>query len=304
MNEFSITEKIENLKKEKNFLVLAHNYQTLEVQKAADFVGDSFELCKKAQSSKKENIAFCGVNFMAETASLLNPDKNVFISEKNAYCTMAQMLSEEELVSIKEKHPRVPVVCYINSTVGVKALSDVVCTSSNAVKIVRKLGAKQIIFVPDKNLGSYVAGILKDIHVFTLNAFCYVHHEIYPEDIQKEKKRHPAALSLCHPECQKELLSNCDFVGSTSQIIDYVSKSEKKEFIVSTEEGLLDRLRNDYPEKLIFSASLPRVCYGMKKTDLQSLLALLENPAEPLKIPLQIAEKARKSVQRMMELSQ
>lgn len=303
LKERTVIEKIKSLKKEKDFLILAHNYQRLEIQEAADMVGDSFELCKTAHSSQQSNIAICGVSFMAETAAVLNPEKNIFSPEKNAHCTMAEMLKEEDVLQIKEKHPSAAVMCYINSTLELKSVSDVVCTSSNAVKLAKRLGKKEIIFVPDKNLGNYVAGILKDFDIITASAFCYVHHEIYPEDIKKTRNDCPQALVLCHPECQEQVTSICDFVGSTSAMLNYVSESSEREFIVCTEEGHLDRLRTLHPDKKFIAPLFPRLCYGMKKNTLESLIETLENPGNPLSIPAQLAEKARRPILRMMELS-
>ncbi len=299
----AIAEKIKSLKEQKNFLILAHNYQNPEVQSVADFIGDSLELCREAQKSVHPDIVLCGVSFMAETAAILNPDKNVYLPEKNAHCTMAQMLTAEDVLSLKKNHPSAQVMCYVNSSAEVKSVSDIICTSSNAVSLARKIQSEEIIFVPDRNLGSFVSKSVPEIRVWLSPAFCYVHHEIYPEDIIKTKNQFQATLVISHPECQEPVIQISDFVGSTSAMLKYVSESAEKQFIVCTEEGMLERMRKVNPQKKIISPLMPRLCYGMKKTSLQSLLSILENPCEKINVPSPIAEKALIPIKRMMDLS-
>lgn len=240
---------------------------------------------------------------MAETAAILNPDKNVYLPEKNAHCTMAQMLTPDAVLALKKNHPSAQVMCYVNSSAEVKSVSDIICTSSNAILLARKIESEEIIFVPDRNLGTYVSKSFPEIKVWLAPAFCYVHHEIYPEDVIKTKEKFPASLILSHPECQDPVLQISDFVGSTSAILKYVSASAEKEFIVCTEEGMLERMRIVHPHKNIISPLMPRLCYGMKKTSLQSVLSVLENPSDKISVPYPIAEKAFIPIKRMMDLS-
>ncbi len=296
-------DKIEKLKNEQNAIILAHNYENIPIQKAADFVGDSLELSRKAAKTEKDKIIFCGVNFMAETAAILSPEKTVLIPERTALCTMAQMIEKKDIMDSKKQYPEASVVCYVNSSFEVKAASDVICTSSNAVEIVKKLESETIIFVPDRNLASYVAKEVPEKKIIIPRGFCYVHHEISVDDLEKVKESFLDAEVISHPECPLETLEASDYVASTSGIIKIIGESYKKNFIVCTEEGLLERIRLMYPSKNIITPYIPRLCYGMKKTNLLSLYNCLLKEQYIIKIDKKLIEPASKALARMFELT-
>ena len=241
-----------DLKKERNAVILAHLYQWPEVQELADFVGDSLDLSRKAQETKADVIVFCGVWFMAQTAKILNPEKTVLLPRPDAGCPMADMVTPEDVWELKKKHPQAAVVCYVNSSAEVKAASDICCTSSNAVSVVSSLREEEIIFVPDRNLGHYVSQFLPDKRFILFNGFCPTHDRITPEDVEKARSARPGASVLVHPECRPEVVQKADFAGSTAQIIEYAAASDKKEFIIGTESGVLHRLKQLCPNKNFF----------------------------------------------------
>ena len=250
--EEEIKQQIAALKKEKDAVILAHYYVDGPVQEIADFVGDSYYLAKKATTVSERVIIFCGVSFMGESAKILNPDKKVVMADETADCPMAHMVDVDRIKEVRQEYPDVAVVCYVNSTAEIKAASDVCVTSSNAIKIVKNLPNHDIFFIPDNNLGRYVAKQLPDKHFIFNDGFCHVHKSIHREDVLKAKEVHPEALVLAHPECTEDTLELADFIGSTSQIIDYVTESPEKVFIICTEMGIFYELMQKNPEKKLF----------------------------------------------------
>ncbi len=293
--------RIKQLKKEKNAIILAHNYQRGDVQDIADFVGDSFGLSQKAVSSGADVIVFCGVDFMAESAAVLNPDKTVLMPELSAQCPMAAMITPESLKLEKEKYPDAAVVCYVNTPASVKAESDISCTSANAVKVVNALPEEEIIFVPDRNLALFVAAYTKK-KLIPWNGYCPTHHLILPGDILLEKEEHPGALVLVHPECRPDVVAIADKVLSTEGMLNYVRQSNSKEFIIGTEVGLLHRLSKENPGKTFIPATRYAVCPNMKMNTLGSIIMALEKNEHEIKVPEDIRVKAKLSLDRMLEV--
>lgn len=294
-------QRIKELKKERNAIILAHNYQRDEVQDIADFVGDSFGLSQKASLSDAEVIVFCGVDFMAESAAVLNPDKSVLMPELSAQCPMAAMITPELLRKEKEKYPDAKVVCYVNTPAGVKAESDICCTSSNAIKVVNSLKEEEIIFVPDKNLALYVASHTKK-KIIPWNGYCPTHHLILPGDILLEKEEHPGAEVLVHPECRPDVVALADRVLSTEGMLKYAGLSTSKEFIVGTEVGLLHRLKKENPGKTFLPATEYAVCPNMKMITLQSIIRALERKEHVIKVPEEIRIRAKRALDRMLDV--
>ncbi len=298
----SIKDKIKKLKKEKNALILAHYYQDIEIQDIADFVGDSFELAKKAKQAKENIIVFCGVHFMAEGAKILNPEKTVILPVKEAGCPMADMASAEDVIVLKEQYPDAAVVTYVNSTADVKAVSDICCTSSSALKVVGSLPNKQIIFVPDENLGQYVAKQIKDKEVITFKGYCPVHKRVTVQDVEEVREELPDALMLVHPECTPEVLDKSDFIGSTSQIIKKALESESKNIIIGTEVGVVEYLKKKDPNKNYYLLSPKMTCINMKKTSLKDVLSALKNSEYEINLEKEAIGKAYNSLNRMMNV--
>jgi quinolinate synthase len=297
----AIIRKIKKLKKEKNAVILAHLYQDLEIQHAADFCGDSFELAKKARSTDAENIIFCGVSFMAESAKILNPEKHVFIPRKDAGCRMADMITKDDVLKLKEKHPSAAVVCYINSSADTKSVCDMCVTSSNSLKIIKNMKENEIIFVPDKNLGSYIAKQLPEKKFHFFNGFCPVHNNIKLEELKKAKELHPGSLVLVHHECRPEISDAADFVGSTSAIINFVKESNEKSFIIGTEKAIVEKLTEECPEKDVFLIADHVVCRNMKLTSLEDLLYTLEDLDDEVILPDGVMISARTCLDNMMK---
>ncbi|MCE5188793.1 MAG: quinolinate synthase NadA [Eubacteriales bacterium] len=295
----NIIEKIAFLKKERNALILAHYYQIPEVQQIADFVGDSFELCKIAKRAQEEVIVLCGVYFMAESVKILSPEKTVLIPNINAGCPMADMIKPEDVRNLRHQYKEAAVVTYINSSAAVKAESDICCTSSNAVEIVNSLPNEEIIFVPDKNLGSYVSRFTNKKFIY-FDGYCHVHNNITLQDLERERKLHPNAPVLVHPECRAEVVDHADFVGSTSRILDYATRSEQKEFIIGTEKGILYSLKQNNPDKEFYPLSANLICPNMKKTSLASVLSCLEDEANHVECSEKIIEAAALSLNKML----
>lgn len=297
-----LKQKILKLKEERNAVILVHVYQRGEIQEIGDFVGDSLGLCVEAAKTDADVIVFCGVHFMAESAKLLNPNKTVLLPRMDAGCPMADMATADKLRTMKEENPNAVVVTYVNSTADVKAESDICCTSSNAVKVVNSIPEdKDIIFVPDKHLGSYVAEKTgRDIKLWP--GFCPTHQRILPEYIAKLKEEHPEAYVLVHPESPKETRDTADFIGSTEQIFQECLKSDKKVFIIGTEEGILYRLKKHCPDKTFIHATKLAECKNMKKIKLEHVLASLENMTPEVDMDGPLIEKALKPLKRMMEL--
>lgn len=302
MNKSELVKKISDLKAERNAVVVAHNYQIDDVQEVADVVGDSFALSKFCASDSRNVVVFCGVHFMAESAKILSPHKTVLLPELDAGCPMADMVTAEALREKKKQHPGAVVVCYINSSAEVKAESDICCTSSNALNIIRSIEEKDIIFVPDQNLGSYIAAKVPEKNIILWEGFCVTHHRIKDDDVEKAKKLHPDAEFLVHPECQPSIVAKADFVGSTKQIIDYAGKSESKKFIIGTEMGVLYTLKRNNPGKVFYLLSQGLVCPNMKKTSLESVYNSLMSLRYSIELDEDIRTRAKKSLDRMLEI--
>jgi len=299
----NITDKIKNLKKEKNAIVLAHCYQPVEIDQVADYVGDSLYLSQVASRTDADIIVFAGVYFMAQTAKLLSPKKKVLLPQIEAGCRMADMLSHKQLKEFMTKHPSLPTVCYVNSTAEVKAECDICCTSSNAEKIVKSLGKSKVLFVPDTYLGKWVEKQLGNVEVITYPGFCPTHLQIRPQDIENARNKYPNALVLAHPECHMSVSSIADYVGSTSGIMNFVSKSKDREFIIATEQGVTDRLTRDYPNKKIIPIKNNLICPNMKMTSLEDVLHVLETEENEIMVEENIAKRAVNCLNRMLEVS-
>ncbi len=301
--EEEIKQQIAALKKEKDAVILAHYYVDGPVQEIADFVGDSYYLAKKATTVSERVIIFCGVSFMGESAKILNPDKKVVMADETADCPMAHMVDVDRIKEVRQEYPDVAVVCYVNSTAEIKAASDVCVTSSNAIKIVKNLPNHDIFFIPDNNLGRYVAKQLPDKHFIFNDGFCHVHKSIHREDVLKAKEVHPEALVLAHPECTEDTLELADFIGSTSQIIDYVTESPEKVFIICTEMGIFYELMQKNPEKKFYSVGHRQFCPNMKKVRLESVLSALQNLAPEVELEEEMRNAAKLPLERMLELA-
>lgn len=300
---YSITDKINALKKQKNAIVLAHCYQPVEIDEVADYVGDSLSLSQIASKTDAQIIIFAGVYFMAQTAKLLSPNKKVLLPQIEAGCRMADMLSYKQLLEFKSKHPSIPMVCYVNSTAEVKAECDICCTSSNAVQIVKSLGVSKVSFVPDTYLGKWVEKQLRNVEVITYPGFCPTHLQIRPIDIENARKKHPDSVILAHPECHMSVSSIADYVGSTTGIMKYVKESKKKSFVIATEQGVADRLKRDYPNKEIIPIKNNLICPNMKMTSLEDILYVLETEENEIFVKKDIAQKAVKCLDAMLEVS-
>jgi len=296
-----LIEKIKKLKEDRDAIILAHNYQLPEIQDIADFVGDSLELSRIAKNAKEKIIVFCGVHFMAETASILAPEKKVLLPDINSGCPLANMISPDDVKRLKREFPNAKVVAYINTSAEVKAESDYCCTSANAISVVEKVPSDEIIFIPDRNLGYYVSKHTnKKIYIW--NGFCPTHQRILPQDIEKLKSKHPNAKVVVHPECRREVLDLADKIASTSGIIKFVKEDEGNEYIIGTEMGILHRLRKEVPEKIFYPASYLSVCPNMKKNTLEKVLWALEELNPEVKVPEPIRTRALKAIENMLNL--
>ncbi|MBU4252596.1 MAG: quinolinate synthase NadA [Candidatus Omnitrophica bacterium] len=297
-----LVNKIKELKKKRNAIILAHNYQLPEVQDIADFRGDSLELSRIAAKTEAEVIVFCGVYFMAETASILSPDKLVIMPDVSAGCPMANMMNADDLRKLKREHPGAVAVGYVNTSAAVKAELDYCCTSTNAVAIVNALkNEKEIIFVPDKYLADYVSK-KSGRKLVSWHGFCPTHVKILPEDLKREKKFHPQAKVMVHPECLASVVALADAVLSTSQMAKYASQDPAKEFIVGTESGLIYRLKQDNPTKEFYLASERAVCPNMKRTTQEKVLWALEELKDEVRVSEEIRKKARLAIERMLKI--
>lgn len=302
MDVNQLKEAITKLKKEKNALILAHNYQIGDVQDIADVVGDSFALAKKAAATDCDLIVFCGVHFMAESAKILNPEKTVLLPVLDAGCPMADMIDGEGLRKLKAQHPDAKVVTYINSSAEVKAESDVICTSSNALKVVGSLPDRKIIFAPDKNLGSYIAKLLPEKEFILWDGYCLTHMRVKPEEVDRVKELYPEAKILVHPECSVEVQNKADFLGSTSEIIEYAGKIPEKEIIVGTEEGVLHIMRAKYPDKKFYLLSPGLICPNMKKTRLEDVYEALLHNKNIIEVDPEVRIKSLNALEEMLRL--
>lgn len=299
----TIIEEIDRLKKEKNAVILAHYYVKPEVQEIADYVGDSFYLSKAAVGLKEQTIVFCGVSFMGESAKILNPDKTVLMPDMSADCAMAHMADEQMIGRVKDSYDDVAVVCYINSTARLKQLSDVCVTSANAVKIVKALPNKNILFIPDRNLAHYVAEQVPDKHFIYNEGYCPVHEKMQLEEIKKAKELHPEAEILTHPECPEQVRRISDYIGSTSGIIDYAGKSSGREFIICTENGVRYELEKKNPEKVFYFTETEPVCQDMKFITLEKIKHVLESGENEVHVTDELRETSVRPLERMLELA-
>jgi quinolinate synthase len=322
----ALSDRIQKLKKEKNAIILAHNYQRPEVQDIADITGDSLELSRAAARTDYDVIVFCGVHFMAESASILSPDKTVLLPEITAGCPMADMVTvkgprktkrelftdllgvtfefadEFTLLDLKKQHPGVPVVAYVNTSAAVKAESDICCTSSNVVKVVESLKEDTVICVPDRNLSAYAAKRTNK-KIISWDGFCNVHHaHLDIEDVKQAKLEHPDAVLVVHPECPPEVQDMADQITSTSGMLRFCRESNHREFIIGTEEGILHRLRKESPGKKFYILNKEMVCPNMKRTKLDSVLRALEKMEHVIKVPEEIRVKAKRALDRMLEI--
>lgn len=297
-----LKERLLQLKKEKNAIILAHYYQRDEIQEVADFRGDSFLLAQKAAQTDADVIVFCGVHFMGESAKILAPDKVVLVPDERAGCPMADMVNVDGLRELKRRHPNAAVVTYINSSAEVKAETDICCTSSNAVKIIQSIDAEEIIWVPDKNLGHYVSKFTNK-KMIIWEGYCNTHDMLTLRDIEEMKQKYPNAQVVVHPECRPEVVDRADFVGSTTAIIKYCRESAHNEFIIGTEDGTGYQLRKDSPHKTFHFASKFLVCPNMKVNNLKKLVKCLEQMKPQIYVPPHIADKARRSLTRMLEVA-
>jgi len=321
-----IREEIFKLKREKNAIILSHNYQREEVQDIADFTGDSLELSRTASKIDCDVIVFCGVNFMAESASILSPQKTVLLPEPGACCPMADMITVSGarnipahfpgyhftdgytypvnfgLKDIRKIHPDVPVVAYVNTTADVKAESDICCTSANGVKVVESIDSDMVICVPDRNLAMWIARNTKK-QIISWDGFCHVHDRVRREDVLKAKEEHPDALLIAHPECRMEVLEMADHVTSTSGMLRFARSSDAKEFIIGTETGLLHRLKKENPEKMFYPLRRDMVCPNMKKTTLKSVLRSLQTMTNVIKVHEDVRIPAKRALDRMLEIA-
>lgn len=305
----SIKEKIKKLKEKNDVVILAHYYVDGEVQEIADYVGDSFFLAKVATTVKQQTILFCGVSFMGESAKILNPQKKVIMADNTADCPMAHMVDIDRIREVRRQYDDVAVVCYVNSTAKIKAESDVCVTSSNAVTIVKKLPNRNIFFIPDNNLARFVAKQVPDKHFIFNDGFCHVHKSIHSEDVAKAKELHPEALVLAHPECTEDTLALADFIGSTSQIIDYATSSPENVFIICTEMGVFFELMQKNPDKKFYSVGHRQFCPNMKKVRIEKVIEALENidsdnyNIEYVNLDEDLRKAAEKPLSRMLELA-
>jgi len=302
MDKKALTKDILALKQERNAVIVAHNYQIDDVQALADVIGDSFALSKYCASVPQDVIVFCGVHFMAESAKILSPQKTVLLPEINAGCPMADMVTAEDVRALKRDHPNAAVVCYINTSAEVKAACDICCTSSNAVKVIQSLTQEEIIFVPDKNLGNYIAKKVPEKRMIIWDGYCVTHHRVMLEEVQKAKEAHPDAVLLVHPECRPEVVELADFVGSTRQIIDFAAVSKEKKFIIGTEMGVLYSLKRNNPEKIFYLLSPGLICPNMKKTRLESVYNALKQMRYTIELEEEIMIKARITLERMLKV--
>lgn len=299
----NLVDEIKNLKKEKNALILAHYYQRDEVQDIADYVGDSYYLSKIAMNSPEQAIIFCGVKFMAESAKILSPNKKVYLPNSDAGCPMADMADVQSLAKLKEKYPNALVVSYINSNTDVKALCDVCVTSSSALNIMKNIPNEEIIFLPDKNLGEYIAEQFPNKKFYLWDGYCITHKKVKKETVQALKDLRPLAEVLVHPECEKEIRDMANFLGSTGEIIDYSVSSPKDEFIVLTESGVLHEMKKRSPHKKFYVPGTTMTCINMKKTTLEDIYITLKEETNEIILDEDVRMKAYKALENMHKLS-
>ena len=299
----ALKKKIEKLKKKQNAVIIAHNYQRDEIQEIADISGDSLALAQAAVRTDADVIVFCGVHFMAESASILNPGKKVLLPVREAGCPLADMITPQKLDAVKKQHPGAAVVCYVNTSAQIKAQSDIACTSSNAVEVVKSLKEKKIIFVPDKNLGRYVQSQVKEKEIILWEGFCPTHIRVQEEDVIRTKKLYPAAEVIAHPECSPEVLALADHICSTGGMFRYVKQSAAKEFIIGTEAGMLYKLQKENPDKRFYLPTQNLVCANMKLITLGWVAHSLEKLIYEVKVSNDVRDKALKTLEKMLRVT-
>lgn len=300
MEKTALIDEIKKLKKEKNAVILAHCYEHAEIDKVADFVGDSLYLSRQAAKTDADIVVFCGVYFMAETAKILSPNKKVLLPNLSAGCAMADMINLEKIKDFKVKNPNIPVVCYVNSTAEVKSECDICCTSANAVEIVKSLNTDKVLFVPDRNLGGYVQSKLSDVEIICYDGCCPIHNDLTVEDVLNQKKANPNAKVLVHPECVKVVTDLADYVGSTTGIMNYVKNSDEKEFIIVTEIGVVERLERDYKDKKFIHISERAICPSMKYIQLEDVLAALKEEKFEINVSEKLIKEAFTPIEKMI----
>ncbi len=300
MTQADIKARIKELAAEKQALIIAHNYQRDEVQEIADITGDSLALSIEAAKTDKPVIVFCGVHFMAESAAILAPEKTILLPRADAGCPMADMVTAEGLIELKNQHPDATVVTYVNSSAAVKAESDICCTSSNAVNVARSLDAKKLLLVPDRNLGRYIAKQVPDKECICWEGYCPTHDRLKTEEVIQMKAEHPDALFMAHPECRPDILELADHICSTSGMYDFARSNPAKKFIVATENGILWRLKKDNPEKTFLMPSRALICPNMKLTSLEDIVKCLETMEPQITVPEDVRLKAKGSLDRML----
>ena len=303
MDKETMIEAIKRLKEERQAIILAHYYQVPEVQDIADVVGDSYKLSVTASKTDAKTIVFCGVHFMAETAKILSPEKTVLLPVEDAGCPMADKITHEALKAYKEKHPERKVICYVNSTASVKALSDVCVTSSNFERVISHFKDEKLLYVPDKNLGRYVRRTY-DLDMDVWPGFCCIHNNLTVEDVAKMRKKHPKAALVVHPEAPLPVIDKADYVGGTGGLINFVKETDYDHYIVGTEKGLLHQMRKVAPEKRFTVLSEGLKCWDMKKTDLESVYHALRDNTHKIEVEKPVMEDAKKALELMMELSE
>ena len=301
MNKSEIAKRIEQLKKERNAVIIAHNYQIEEVQDVADFLGDSLQLSQEAAKLEEEVIVFCGVHFMAETAAILSPDKTVLMPDLGAGCPMADMITASELRDWKKQYPGRKVVSYVNTSAEVKAESDICCTSSNAVQVVEAVEGDEILFAPDKNLAAYVARFTKK-KIIPWDGYCYVHNNIRLGHVREKKEQLPEAELWVHPECRPEVIDIADKVLSTGKMIKEARITIKADILIGTEAGIIYRMSKENPDKNFFPVKDFAHCSNMKKIDLRKVLASLEDMKYKVEVPLEISQRAKGAIEKMVKL--
>ena len=305
----ALAKKIKDLLSAKKGILLTHIYQRLEIQRISDYVADSLALSRVAAKTDAELIVFCGVHFMAETAKLLSPEKTVLLPDLASGCPMADMITPKDLLEFKKQAPNAPVICYVNSSAAVKAESDICCTSTNAVDIVRSLPDKQVIFIPDKGLGAWVQKQIPEKEILIYDGFCPTHYQITTSEVERLRKAHPCAVIIAHPECDPSVWELADFVGSTSQIYKFAEECKQEEIIILSEHGLIRRMQADMPQKKFLMTFPNPLCPNMKYHRLESIVNALENNVHQINIleygvENGLFERARKSITRMFEITE
>jgi len=299
MTEHSLKERVLEVKRRKDALVLVHNYQIAEVQEIGDFIGDSLELARKAVDARKNLIVFCGVRFMAETAKILNPAAKVLIPRMDAGCPMADMVTREDVLALRQKYPDAVVCSYVNTNADVKAETDICCTSANAVDVIASIPSRRVIFTPDRNLAAYVARKV-NTEIIPFDGFCYVHNRFSADEVRQAKVAHPEAVVIVHPECKPEVIDLADRVLSTSGMMRFARESQATEFVVATEVGLLERMAREIPGKRFYSPGKARYCFNMKRIRLEDVLRSLVDEVYEIDLEPEIMDRARKPLERMI----